>query len=152
MAQIYLGKGIYTEVDDQDVLWLSLMKSWHCGINGVYSKHNRKTVYMHRLIYERMYRIALKEGELIDHEDRDNKNNKRTNLRLANKSLNAANRTKTKANTSGFKGVFKKRNKWKAQIRVDRKSINLGSFFTKEEASKAYMNAAKKYFGDFASQ
>jgi len=39
---------------------------------------------------------------------------------------------------------------YRSVIRVDSKTINLGSFTTPEEAYKEYCKAAKKYFGEFA--
>lgn len=45
-----------------------------------------------------------------------------------------------RTNTSGYKGVSfnKKKEKWISQISVDNKKIQIGAFFTKEEAAYAY--------------
>ena len=53
---------------------------------------------------------------------------------------------------TGFKGVgFDKRRKnWHARIKVNKRSIHLGTFETPEEAFAAYMAAAIKHFGEFA--
>lgn len=55
-------------------------------------------------------------------------------------------------NTSGFRGVYlnKNRKKFVAQISLKGKATSLGLFKTKELAAKAYNEAAKKYFGEFA--
>ena len=58
-----------------------------------------------------------------------------------------------KNNTSGYKGVFKNVNKkfpWKACINVNCEKIYLGQFRTKEDAAKAYNEAAIKLHGFFA--
>ena len=52
-------------------------------------------------------------------------------------------------NTSGYPGVrlLKKSNKWIAYIRANGKSINLGSFNTKDEAIRARIKAEIEYLG-----
>lgn len=88
----------------------------------------------------------------VDHINRDGLDNRKENLRPANNSKNQQNRGVQKNNTSGHKGVsFKKsRNRFRSQIRLDGKFIFLGYFKTAEEASKAYIEAAKKLYGGFA--
>jgi hypothetical protein len=55
--------------------------------------------------------------------------------------------TKTK---SGFKGVRKKHNRWRAEISFNNKTIHLGVYDNILDAALAYDNAAKKYFGEYA--
>lgn len=88
----------------------------------------------------------------IDHIDRNTSNNRLANLRPANKSLNQANRARRKGNTSGKKGVVwsKANNAFVATIKVNGKSHYLGRFDTPEAAHVAYMDAAQRYFGQFA--
>ena len=51
----------------------------------------------------------------------------------------------------GVKGVWKTRyGKYAAEIRVDGEKTYLGNFETLDEASAAYVKAAKKAFGSFA--
>ena len=84
----------------------------------------------------------------VDHIDSDMLNDRWSNLRLATRGQNEANKPLTKRNRSGFKGVSwdKERNKWKAQI----KSRLIGRFDTPEEAHAAYVVELKKMHGDFA--
>lgn len=88
----------------------------------------------------------------IDHINRDRSDNRLENLRLANKSENQHNRSKSKNNTSGFKCVtFDKRNKkWDARIGINNQVVHLGRFFSAEDAHLAYVCASKKYHLDFA--
>jgi hypothetical protein len=88
----------------------------------------------------------------VDHRDTDRLNDKWGNLRLATKSQNAANRSKPSHNTSGFKGVFLRKDtgKWSARISVRYRHIYLGCFETAQEAHEAYAAAAHQYFGEFA--
>ena len=44
----------------------------------------------------------------------------------------------------------KLRNKWQAQIKINKKCIHLGYFIDKKDAIKARKEAEKKYFGEFA--
>lgn len=102
-------------------------------------------VYMHRQL------LNFPEGHQVDHKDGDGLNNTRDNLRLATKSENQCNRGKSITNTSGFKGVYwkKDKKKWYAQIckNYDRKF--LGYFDTKEDAFEAYCVASKELHGEF---
>jgi len=85
----------------------------------------------------------------IDHVNGNNSDNRICNLRLADKFENAANRGIMKNNSSGFKGVTKSRNKWRAQINYKNKKYNLGFYETPELASFAYEQKAKELHGEF---
>jgi hypothetical protein len=89
----------------------------------------------------------------VDHEDTDTLNNRWSNLRLATKSQNGANRGMAASNKSGFKGVIwdKARGKWKAQIgsKGKRRSAHIGRFDTPEEAHAAYCEVARELHGEF---
>ena len=111
---------------------------------------NRKHPYMHRLILSRMLNRSLTAREIVDHIDGDGLNNRRCNLRLANNSLNGANRPANSNNTTGMKGVVRSYKKWEAQIRVNGEIIKLGTFSEIKDAARAYNEAAIKYFGEFA--
>lgn len=90
-----------------------------------------------------------------DHIDGDRANNRIVNLRAASAAENGRNRTrKQKRNSSGIRGVywFASRNKWVAQIGVDRKVFNLGYFATKEAAAAARRDAETRYHGNFRGQ
>jgi hypothetical protein len=89
-------------------------------------------------------------GWVADHKNMNRLDNRRFgNLRLANNSQNAQNTRIRPANTSGFKGVCKKGNRWVAQIGRNSKRECLGYFLTPEEAHKAYCEAAELFHGEF---
>lgn len=92
-------------------------------------------------------------GMHTDHRDGNGLNNQRANLRVCTTSQNAMNQGKRPHNQPGFKGISwdKGAKKWKAQIMVNSKQINLGRFPTKELAHEAYIEACKKYHGAFAN-
>lgn len=102
---------------------------------------------MHRLILNVTDAIVF-----VDHIDGNGLNNQRSNLRACSNAENLMNRPANKNNTSGFKGVIldKTNGKWIAQIMLKRKHIGLGSYSNKIDAAKAYNDAAKIYFGEFA--
>ena len=103
-----------------------------------------KTVYMHQI-------IGFKG---CDHEDRNEFNNRKYNLRQCTNSQNSANRNLQRNNTSGIIGVYwnAKREKWVAQITFGQARKTLGYSVQKEEAIKLRLNAEIKYFGEFAPQ
>ena len=99
-----------------------------------------------------MYMTGEDPGELeIDHDDQNGYNNSFRNLRKATRPQNANNRGVQSNNKIGLKGVFKKYNRYYAQIHKNGKKIHLGTYDTAEEAHKAYCEAADQYFGRFAN-
>lgn len=91
--------------------------------------------------------------KIVDHKDRDNSNDRITNLRLASKEENTANTKLYRNNKSGFRGVsYAPGGKWKAYIRINGRPKHLGVFDTPEEASEAYTTAAKEIYGDFVGE
>lgn len=103
----------------------------------------------HRLIW--LYHHGEWPKEFIDHIDRNPSNNRIENLRECTQQENMQNTPMKCNNYSKLKGVhyIKKTNKYYSKISVNGKRISLGYYFTAEEASKVYNDAAKFYFGDF---
>lgn len=85
----------------------------------------------------------------IDHINGIRDDNRLINLREATSGQNAKNVCVRRNNTSGFKGVSIKRDRWLAQIQVNGKKKHLGYFSSKEAAVTAYASAAEKLFGQF---
>lgn len=150
-----LGGRYVALVDDEDLPLLAA-HHWIAMNNGaaqkIYAMANishrigRGRIYMHRLIMD------AKRGELIDHANRDTLDNRRVNLRRANKTLNNAN-AHTGHGVSLFKGVARSRslrNPWRATIQVNGRSLHLGQFPTEQNAALAYDAAARLHFGEFA--
>ncbi len=94
--------------------------------------------------------LQLKTNEHPDHKNHDTLDNRRENLRKATKSQNMMNRRMKRDNTSGYIGVHWHLGKWQARITSNGKRISLGHFFSIEKADRAYDEAAKKLYGEFA--
>jgi hypothetical protein len=88
----------------------------------------------------------------IDHRNVDPSDNRISNLRLATRSENCANKRRAATNSSGMKGVVRRRdmNKWHAKIWKNGVHYHLGYFSTPEAAHAAYSKAANDLFGEFA--
>jgi hypothetical protein len=98
-------------------------------------------------------RSTDEEDILVDHIDHDPKNNKDDNLRLSNSVNNNHNRTKKPNTSSNYLGVSyqKSRNKFRASIRKDGQTYNLGIFKDAKTAALSYNIKAKELYGEFAN-
>lgn len=81
-------------------------------IYALASKSGRdKNLYMHRLI------MGEPDGKSVDHINRNPLDNRRRNLRVVGQRKNIANAGEFSHNTSGYRGVTKFRNGWRAQTK-----------------------------------
>ena len=149
MKRIQLTRELETIVDDQDFdvlvqyAWYAhLMRPSFYAARGV----GGTILLMHRFL------LNAKPGEVVDHLNRNSLDNRRTNIRIATRSINCHNRVKEFVNKTGFRGVSKacEPNKWVAWIRKDRKSHYLGYFASPELAAHAYDVAALSIYGEHA--
>lgn len=106
---------------------------------AIYFSVNKKK-YMLRSHHFAWYLVYKEIVEEIDHKNGVRSDNRILNLRSVNRAQNSYNKLKTKGYT-----FSKEKNKWRAQIGVNRKVIHLGYFFEEPEAREAYLNAKKKY-------
>jgi hypothetical protein len=108
-----------------------------CRIKG--DDRQWRTFRMHNMI------MLPALGEVVDHENLSGLDNRKKNLRRANRSQNGGNviaRSKT-----GYKGVYPHGNK---SFRARLQGQHLGTYKTKEEAARAYDEKAREVFGKFA--
>ena len=117
------------------------------------------TGYLQTAIYGKRYlahRIAFLHyhgflPEVLDHIDNVKSNNAIINIREASYRENSFNKKTGSNNTSGVKGVFWDKSKWRASIRVNGKKEYFGSFENIEDAKKAVEEARIKFHGEFAN-
>lgn len=157
MKEIQLTQGKVALVDDEDFERISIHK-WqafnsHKYRGGQYfiARHHATNghIMMHRLIAG----LNFKDKNLVvDHINHNTLDNRKSNLRVCTKADNSRNCILPKHNTSGFKGVWqdKRNGTWKACLSILGCNKHVGTFFTKEEAARAYDEAAKKHYGEFA--
>ena len=145
------NKGIAL-VDDEDYEllskfnWIFSKKDVGYAQVRVYINGKWTTKKMHQLLIN-----ATKKFQ-VDHIDGNGLNNQKFNLRIVTRSQNKMNGNKYKNSSSIFKGVSwcKRDNKWRANIRLNKKLYFLGSFINEIDAAKAYNEKAKELFGKYA--
>lgn len=137
--------------DQWTVLWeehYRIVKDfrWWCSANlyACTTLTNGKSIQMARMILD-----DLGEKE-PDHENGNRLDNRGSNIRPATGLQNHWNLKTDKRNTSGWNGVSPgRRDKWRARINVNGKSISLGEFSEKEQAIEARKAAELKHYGKF---
>lgn len=91
-------------------------------------------------------------GFVTDHRNRNTFDNRKCNLRFVTSSQNGMNRSNYENKTSIYKGVHwdKNRNKWKTEIKLNRKARHIGRFDDEVKAAHAYNIKALELFGEYA--
>jgi len=148
MKLLELIGGGYAVIDDEDFARLANRKWYILKKTGYVVSCELPAKYLHKEILG-----EPPTGLEWDHKNRNKLDNQKANFRTATHSQNCANAERHRNNTSGFKGVgpFKPRpGVYRARIRVNKRLIALGYFRDKIEAARAYDDAARKYFGEFA--
>lgn len=138
-------------IDDSDFELISDY-SWYMTYSSLgqtpyaVTKVNGKFILMHRFI------LGAGRCQLVDHVNGDGLDNRRKNIRLANKSQNMANSRLGARNKSGYKGVSwdQAKARWVTSIYSKGKYFYLGRFDDRIQAAKAYDAKAKELFGEFA--
>ena len=109
----------------------------------------------HRLLYCLFHKINI-DNQLVDHKDRDIKNNKIDNLRIVTHQQNQWNAGLSKNNTSGYKGIKKRKLKngsfsYTVRVMVNFKSNNLGTYRSLERAIQVHTDFINNHHGEFSS-
>ncbi len=154
MKTIPLTQGKVAQVDDIAFDFLSQWK-WHAVRNnsGIFyavraqgvAHGKQQRVYMHQIV------CGVRNA---DHKDGNGLNNQGSNLRPCAISLNHANASLGRRNTTGFKGVYadahNKTVKWIAAVYFENRRHYLGRFPTARDAALVYDAKAREVFGPFA--
>jgi hypothetical protein len=99
--------------------WRSSEKDGSYFTHGYWKDGKSTQLRLHRFIMD------CPEGMCVDHINRNTLDNRRDNLRICSKQDNTRNSSKSKINTSGFKGVswHSRDKKWRAEVKVNNKKI-----------------------------
>lgn len=155
-AEVVLYEGIRKEVaraliDLDDIEKVSMFKWLYDKNNGYATTRTKEGKYlaMHQLIME-----TKNTENLVDHKDRNRLNNRKGNLRVADKSLNSANTDLRSNNSSGVTGVSYSEScdKWRSYISYEGKRVELGYYKNKEDAIRKRLYAELKYYPDLPPQ
>jgi|SRR5690349_3158363 len=133
--------GFEVLLDEEDIERVS-KESWHVINTGSYLLREKdKLIYfrstklktaLHRFI------MGAKRGEVVDHKNRNTLDNRKSNLRITTTALNAHNSKIYASNKTGCPGVQRSGKKWRAEIKINKNRVSLGSFETFEQAAAAY--------------
>ena len=148
-VRIPLTRGKWTVINEEDYPLVGKY-NWYCSqhgyavmkppmVNGKRSGH----VWMHRII------AGTPDGMITDHINLDKLCNLRSNLRTCDFSTNSHNKNPMKNNTSGHKGVswIESEQCWRASIKFQKNTFNLGQHRNKEDAISARHYAASVLIG-----
>lgn len=113
--------------------------------DGLYARawYKGRKVYIHRLLVPTKKNVGHVNGNKLD--------NLRRNLRKVNETQSSRNAKIQKNNTSGYRGVSRCGNRWRARIDVNGHRHHLGMFDTAGEAAIARRRAARRYYGEYAN-
>jgi hypothetical protein len=156
----YLRKRLRYEPDTGKLFWLDhegMSKQWRTRYAGKEAlTANTEKGYLRGRISTKMFKAhrvawALYYGvwpsDQIDHLNGIPYDNRIINLRVVSNQDNNKNKTMRSDNTSGVTGVHRHKPgaKWRAYVKVNGRTIWLGSFDTIEEAAAARKEADIKY-------
>jgi hypothetical protein len=151
---IPLSNGMVAIVDAEDYAKLA-QHTWTANtrartvyaLRGEMRQGRPCTIHMHREILG----LQLGDPHEADHINGNGLDNRKENLRIATRAQNARHQTLRPLPSSGFRGVNRQRNVWRARIAVNGRRLCLGTFKTPEEAAAAYDTAAREHHGEFAA-
>ena len=133
-----------------DPVGLATLKNGHQNCFLTFSK--KLSGYSVGQIAWFLYTGKWPDGE-VDHKDCNPKNNLFENLRVASRSEQCMNRISGRKGRAN-KGVYKRDygNKWSAQIWVNKRCVNLGTFDSEDEAVEVRELATTMLHGDFSNK
>ena len=140
------GEEFYFDLEDYDKI---KDYTWYINNKG-YVFSAKDEILMHRLV------TNCPDNLIPDHihGEKSTTDNRKSNLRIVNRSQNSMNVKIRSDNTSGITGISwdKRSNKWCVRIMVKGKNIYLG-YFNKDDLDKAIqarLDGEKKYFGEYS--
>ena len=108
---------------------------------------NKQALFIHQIKYITFIDSTYKPNgnkKVIDHIDNNPENNDILNLQVITNRQNRVKDIDKNKTTSKYIGVDKRDNRFRARIRIDGKTVNLGTYDTELEASNAYQQKLKE--------
>ena len=147
VAELLLPSGHVALVDDEDLEAVIAGGRWRIirDRKSLYVRRNNPSNGRQQKLHTFLTGFAM-----TDHINGDGLDNRRSNLRPADSSLNSANRIRL-SGKSGYRGVTRHQcGRWQAAIQVRGTQAYLGLYATPEEAARAYDAAAVAGWGEYA--
>lgn len=147
---IPLTQGKVAIIDKEDEARVSKYK-WFCATRGYavrvsYNLGKKATIYLHQFIK------SSPNGLVGNHINGDRLDNRKANLRACSRQQASRTQIKIKKKTSKYKGVSwdSTKSKWKADIYINNRTVNLSRYVNEDDAARTYNKAASGWFGEFA--
>ncbi|MCC6463492.1 MAG: HNH endonuclease [Saprospiraceae bacterium] len=118
-------------------------KTWKKADGGF----KTETIYLHKIIAEKF----LGDQKLDKKRLVGAKNGDKLDCRLDNllyRSRSVASRQRKTSSKTGFTGVYREHNRFRAVISIRGKSVHIGMFDTAEEAASAYNKVSRETYGE----
>jgi len=150
MKYITTSNGYKAIVDDEDYPEISKWK-WYCGKTATGHLYIfRKDFKSDRLVYIHREVTGAEKGQIVDHINHDTLDNRRENLRLCTSSQNNRNCIKNRRK-KGYKGVYKHRSGWRADIHLGKGKGKLRKCFPCPIRAAVFYNVhCILLFGEYA--
>jgi len=132
-------------VSDED--WHDFSRqSWYIDNYGYALNGNR--IKMHKIILE-----CEDKTKVIHHINNNTLDNRRENLAIVSRAINAHQKKKQKDSSSQYFGVtyLTKLNKWEAKFSKDGQKHYIGVFENEKDAARSYNAKVKEVYGEFAN-
>lgn len=139
------GERFYIDLEDYEKI---KDICWSYSGNYVIGKEDGKHIRLHRLIMN----LSSEDKRVVDHINHNTLDNRKSNLRIVNRSQNAMNRVVRANNKSGVPGVYyrKQESLWIANVMVNKKRVIVGRFKNFEDAVVARKEAEDKYYNEYS--
>jgi hypothetical protein len=148
----YKNKTLHTTIDDDVFATLQRRGAGISYAPGSRDGEARPVIFINgKQKYLSRWIMRARRGQIIDHANGDQCDNRRCNLRRVTKAQNAMNSRKRRGrHTSKYRGVCKFNGRWHATITANGKQRLIGLFDSQKDAARAWNFAAKVLHGEYA--
>lgn len=135
------GREFYFDEEDMDKI---LDYYWYINSGGyVETFRNHKTILLHRYLMQPL------DSEEVDHINHKTNDCRRKNMRVCTHKQNSRNQSPQRNSACKYKGVDYNLGKYRARIKHNGKTIDLGRYDSEIDAGEAYRKASRLYHKEF---